>query len=570
METTQESDGNQNHPEGELVQQIVEEVHPAADPWAINREMFRRFFGFTGGSIFYCISAVLVAYGVAKVLAPVLSGTDTIGAALPCIGTLWVYELALLGVLVLIVSRKVVDDAISVVIIMALYLVASSIAAGSVADRSIGGAVLLAFAGVILGAGKLCAMRRYVHIPFGWLSIVGLVGLVAANYFGPILMAQSMAADPANESGRRGVWFLIWLGMLIAVGLVVTEAARSKAGVFSTKNKNTALLQSSVMPYALALVLLAASGVHQYAMAYMFALDKPLGDFLPATAMGTLLMLEILRRLDLRFGILHIAVACVPLAVFAYAIGNKSIYASGSLGLDIIAYPPVFCALTGAGLTVLSVRHRWPGLLIVVCGCLLGVILTAGFSPGEPHQLNTFACGGIVVAGLLVYGLVTFKQHFCLIAVAIMTFGLAMSDGFMDRTESWQLTQMGAVAGVAGLGVVLLYIVFGSRLHTAARIAGALCMAAFVFDYLPDALQARYVVMLIAGGLLATGIWLRARDWAVILILAAPLCIRLYLLAKHITHWRLVILGFVVLAAGTILSLKKSKTIPQTEQIEGP
>ncbi len=54
------------------------------------------------------------------------------------------------------------------------------------------------------------------------------------------------------------------------------------------------------------------------------------------------------------------------------------------------------------------------------------------------------------------------------------------------------------------------------------------------------------------------------------LILAAPVCIRLYLLAKHITHWRLVILGFVVLAAGTVLSLKKSKTIPQTEQIQGP
>ncbi len=570
METTQGSDSNQNHPEGELVQQIVEEVHPAADPWAINREMFRRFFGFTGGSIFYCISAVLVAYGVAKVLAPVLSDTDTIGAALPCIGTLWIYELALLGVLVLIVSRKVVDDAISVVIIMALYLVASSIAAGSVADRNIGGAVLLAFAGVFLGAGKLYAMRRYVRIPFGWLSIVGLVGLVAANYFGPILMAQSMAADPANESGRRGVWFLIWLGMLIAVGLVVTEAARSKARGFSTKNKNTALLQSSVMPYALALVLLAASGVHQYAMAYMFALDKPLGDFLPATAVGALLMLEILRRLDLRFGILHIAVACVPLAVLAYAIGNKSICASGAMGFDIIAYPPVFCALTGAGLTVLSVRHRWPGLLIAVGGCLLGVILTAGFSPGEPHQLNTIACGGIVAAGLMVYGLVSFKQHFCLIAVAIMTFGLAMSDGFMDRASGWQLTEMGAVAGVAGLGVVLLYIVFGSQLHTAARIVGALCLAGFILDYLPGELDVQYAVVLIVGGLLATGIWFRARDWLVILILAAPVCIRLYLLAKHITHWRLVILGFVVLAAGTILSLKKSKTIPQTEQIEGP
>lgn len=55
-------------------------------------------------------------------MGPILSKGGALRESLPCIFTLHVYELALLGVLVLIVTRKVVDDAISVAILTALFL----------------------------------------------------------------------------------------------------------------------------------------------------------------------------------------------------------------------------------------------------------------------------------------------------------------------------------------------------------------------------------------------------------------------------------------------------------------
>jgi len=61
---------------------------PAPKKYPTDLDLLRDFFNLTGGSIFYCISAVLVAYGVVKLLGPVLSDTETILAAIPCVGTL--------------------------------------------------------------------------------------------------------------------------------------------------------------------------------------------------------------------------------------------------------------------------------------------------------------------------------------------------------------------------------------------------------------------------------------------------------------------------------------------------
>lgn len=570
METTGDSGRVGSHQGGELDHAIGSGAVLVANPWVVNRAMFRRFFSFTGGSIFYCVSAVLVAYGVAKVLGPVLSDTDTIGAALPCVGTLWAYEIALLGVLVLIVWRKVVDDAVSVAVIIAIYMVASSVAAGSVAERNLSGAIMLAVAGTLLGGVKLYTMRQFVRIPFGMLSMAGLLLLLVVNYFGPIGMSRLMVGDAAEEAVRRSRWFLIQLGMLAGIGMVVVEAFKVKAMANVGQGEKAAFLQSPVMVYILSLVLLAASGVHQSAIGYMYALDRAVGDFVPMVAVGTFLVLEIVRRFELRYGFLYAGIACVPLAVMGYAIYDKSVYSTGEVGFDIIAYPPVLFGLVGAGLAVVAVRHRWRGLWYVISGCAFGVILTVGYSPERPWDLNTFACGGVVAGSMMLYGIVTMKQHFCIAAVGLMTLGVAISDSIMSRAVGWQLTEMGVVLGVAGIGFTVLYVIFGEKLHAVARIAGLVCLGAFIYDFLGNELNGRYAVVVAGGGLPAAVLWLRTRDWLGLLIPAAALAGRIYMLAKNMAYWRFVILGFIVLAVGAFVSLKKPKpkVIPQTEQID--
>lgn len=535
----------------------VADAYRLMTPQGIDIEAFRQFFRVAGGSVSYCISAVLVAYGIVKLLGPVLAGTDSIGAALPCLVTLAVYELALLGVLVLIVSRKVVDDAISVALLLGLYMIATSMALGSVVERDPRWALLPALIGTLLGAAKFWAMRRFVKIPFGVLSLLGLSGLLAANYFGPILMAQSVKADPADEMSRRGLWFVVWVVMLGLVGLVWIEGLRSKPRSTSAAKK-VPFLQSAVMVYILALLLLVAASVHQYATAYMFVVPRRLGEFLGPVALGTLLVLEILRCMDSRCGPLHLAVSCVPLATMGAAIYEKSVLASGTFTFDIIVWPPMYCALMGVGLTAVSLRHRWRPLVYVVLAYILGTLLTAGYSPEHPWELNTLTCGSAFVAGLLIYGFATRRPHVCLLAVAIAAFGLANSETFINRAAGWQLTPFGAVAGVIGAGCVGVTLWFPNDVRSAVRLFGLVCLASFIFDVLPNTLHWRYAIVLPTTAGITLLLWLRMRDWLGLTMLVLPLGVRAYMLARQIVYWRLVILGFLVLAIGTVISLTKS------------
>jgi hypothetical protein len=98
---------------------------------ARNQDAIRRFLSLTGGSIFYCLSALSIVYGITQIIGPPLAESSNIGDILPCVGVLNVYELALLAVLILVVVwRNVTDDAISLVVLIALFLVASGGIAG--------------------------------------------------------------------------------------------------------------------------------------------------------------------------------------------------------------------------------------------------------------------------------------------------------------------------------------------------------------------------------------------------------------------------------------------------------
>ncbi len=183
-------------------QKIIRPV-PATVTFLDDLERYKRFFALSGGSFFYCLSAVFIAYGIVSLMGPILSKGEAFRESLPCIFTLHAYELALLGVLILIVSRKVVDDAISVLVIIALFLVGTSIALGSVADTGISESVWLGLAGVAIAFGKFYVMRRFAGIVFRVLSVLGLGLVIACNYLGPVFLARSIALEPSDTSARR-------------------------------------------------------------------------------------------------------------------------------------------------------------------------------------------------------------------------------------------------------------------------------------------------------------------------------------------------------------------------------
>jgi len=529
-----------------------------------DKRQMRAFFDFTGGSILYCFSAICVAYGIVNVMGPMLAKGEALKNAMPCIFTLHAYELALLGVLILIVAKKVVDDAISIVILLALFLVGSSIALGSVADTGITASVWLGILGVALAFAKLCLMRKFTKIPFAVLSILGLLIVVACNYFGPISMAHSIAVGQYVESARREKWWLIWIIMLAGAGLVLVEAMKREPGQKESQGDKTPFLQTPVMVCIFALIVLAASGVHQYAIAYTSGLERVIGDYVPITIAGSLIVIEILRLLGKRFVIIEAGLSCLPLAVVMYAIKEKSVLSGSEFGLGLLGYPPAILALAGLAVVCWALYHRRFSMLTVGVLYGLGVILTFGFSPENPHELNFRACLGTLAAILLVYGLIIHNQYLCIASVFAVCIGLSQWAAFTELSKSYQLTPAGGITGAFGLGFAVLFIIFGNKFHKFLRVIGAISLAVFAFDYLPQDIHWRYAIVLVATPLFVAFLWYRAKDFIVASILWAPILIKLYIASRNLAYWRAVILGFLLLAAGTFASLLKRRLRNQT------
>jgi hypothetical protein len=292
-------------------------------------------------------------------------------------------------------------------------------------------------------------------------------------------------------------------------------------------------------------------------MAFTFALERVIGDFVPLAVVATLFALEILRLSGRRFGVAEILVACVPLAVMGAAIQHKSILASSQFGPGLLCYPPVLLALTALLLAGVAFLHKWYRLLPVAGVYILAVILTWGFSPDQPHDLNAKVCLGILTVIVLVYGALVGNQGACLAGVSLVCVGLGSWDGLTAFVEPYGLTQLGALVGVFGLGGTIIYLFFGRQTLHAIQILGTICLAVFAYDFLPASLHWRYIVVVIVTGLLTTGLWLRAREIPPIVLLWLPSLARIYVLARSIAYWRFVILGFLALAAGTVVSLLK-------------
>ena len=531
----------------------------------LNPDTWTKFFNLTGGSLLYCLSAVFIAYGIVKVMGPILSSDKSLSSALPCILTLHIYEIALLGVLILIVFKKVVDDAVSVMIIIALFLVGTSIAMGSVADKGITPSFFVGLISIAVALGKFYSMKRFARIPFGLLSILGLGLLMACNYLGPVLMARSISINPSQELERRGLWMFLWVMMLGAAGIVLIEAMRRKYQ--RAEQNDRAFLQSPAMVYVFALILLMASGVHQYSMAYMFALERVLGDFVPVIAVASLLLLEILRHLDKRFGFTEICILCAPLAAMLLAINEKSVLASSQLGFGLICYPPVFFALFGLATAAVAFYHRrWYQLLFAVFAYGLGVILTIGFSTEYPYDLNTHACIGALVITLLVCGIVLRNQFSYIAGIVLLCIALPQLDSFSVFVNKFNLTEAGSLGGICGLGCMAFYLIFDKRMHKFFQIAGAFCLAGFVYDYLPQSPHYSYMIAIFVTATLLALLWFRRKDILLMAILSLPFLIKLYIMAKRLANWRFVILGFLLLATGTVASLLKRPKNNQLDQ----
>jgi len=522
------------------------------DNLAKNQDAIRRFLSLTGGSILYCLSALSIVYGITQIIGPPLAKSSVLGDILPCVGVLNVYELALLAVLMLVVVwRNVTDDAISLIVLIALFLVASGMTLGVVAPSGLNVCLAVGFACFFMGLAKLYVLRRYIGLHIGALSGLGLTLILAWNFLGPSLMARPLMARTATDELRRNGWLLGWLVMLLGAVLIFVEAARSKGSPSQARQERKPFIRLRPMALIFALVLLAAGGFGQYGFAYMFAVDYVDGDFIPLAAAMSLLLIELARSLPKQYADAEVLLSCVPLALAVLAVPYGLTTVPGAAGMDIICYPPVTLALTGLALLWTGCRHSRKSLSVAAIAYALGALLT--LTRGD--ELNVRLFGGGLVATFLVFGAIRRNPALCFAAVLTLTIGLASTGEFARFAKAHNLTVAGAAAGTAAIGIIAIALIFGRSTPRLIVLCGAVGVAIAVFDYLPRNLQWVDAIAFATIVLLFAALAVRTRDVAAAMVLWIPAFPRAYLFVTNMSSWSFVLLSFLLLFLGATMSL---------------
>lgn len=182
-----------------------------------------------GASILYCLSAMFILIGVWKLIGPVMAQSEQIRELLKCVSVLNVYELALLGVLVLVTKwRNVTDDAVSLTVLIGLFLVASGVAIDTIAVT--GPIVAAVFGSVcfVLGIAKLAVMRKYVGIRLYGTLFAGLAVLLLWNFLISPIMAAVQEYKTADAELLRQVWQAGWILMLAGFVPVIVHALKGQ------------------------------------------------------------------------------------------------------------------------------------------------------------------------------------------------------------------------------------------------------------------------------------------------------------------------------------------------------
>lgn len=177
--------------------------------WAQLHEHVHRL----GGSLLYSLSALSLICGLAKIIGPVLASEEALSRTLPCIAALNAYELLLLGVLLrIILWHNALRDAVTLVALVAVFLVASGITLATVANDAPATMLGVAILCLLLAAGKIFAMRHWLPLNMGYTILAGWLILLAWTFLAPALMAH---AAQVRSAYAFQIWNAGWLVIIL-------------------------------------------------------------------------------------------------------------------------------------------------------------------------------------------------------------------------------------------------------------------------------------------------------------------------------------------------------------------
>ncbi len=360
---------------------ISKENESSSHPW------WKTFFGFNT-SLLYCLSACSIIYGLADIITPILAKKgDVLFEKLACLGVLSIYELALFGIILLLVlKRKVFDDAICLMILIALFIVGSALTANSLAIDYPQLSLIIGVILSIITMWKLYVLKTKLKVNINSHLSIAISLMVIWNFLISPILALAITNVDEGSNLIRIIWKLNWVIIITSCVFFLKYLQSLKIGQLHKESIKKVFFKTSGMGWIFSLILFIACIAHQYILTYAFVIDYSLGDFLLIAICSTFLLLELLRVYAVMNKVFIKILAYLPLVL---CLGIIILQKYTIVALYSLLYPPTLIAISGLFLLYLSTKNGgWYRLKYQGIIYFFGFLLTVGVSP-ETISLNS-------------------------------------------------------------------------------------------------------------------------------------------------------------------------------------
>ena len=230
------------------------------------------------GSVFFLLSGALILMGLTKVLVPIFDVDGQLEQKMLCVGAINFYEIMLLVVLLFLVWRRVLDDAVALVLLLGIFIVASTVTLNVVAANLPQTVLFLGAAGGILFGVKLYLMLSRVLGPMSKITILALAMLMLCNLFLPGIMGHKQHHGGTNMQ-MHIFWFMGWHGILLGLTLL-TYAMSVDVLNLRKRHPGIPILERHKFTWLFVALIAIATVGHQWAMQWAFFLKGNLADLL--------------------------------------------------------------------------------------------------------------------------------------------------------------------------------------------------------------------------------------------------------------------------------------------------
>ncbi len=529
-------------------------------------DLFMKYVIGSGANIVYCLSVIAIIYGISGIFEPIWEKRDTFFDKFMCTSAMGLYEIALFAVISLLVfMRKSIDDAVSLMIYVAMFIVGTGIGVDSISNDGKEYSLLAALAFMLLSGAKIFLMAKKLSFDFSRYLVAGTLIVLVWNFFMSPVMAFIISDDPAIKLILRNVWLCGWVVLLAGGVAMFAGALLTPTGESLAKDKDKQFLFTRGMAWLFSIALFLGAVVHQTTVAYVFEFKYAAGDFAPVVILFALLQIELLRNYGKKPGVTEALVSLVPFSAIGLLVLNGKFLAGSLIGPAFFWHPAVLFLIAGASLAYVFWKNGNYNFIYLALPYVLGAILTAGISVHVPADLNWKLFGGLFTAAVLFCGIYFRSIILCVLGSSLLVIGTGVWNTSYEALTGIGFSFPSTCFLLWGVAMIIISMFFNDRFP--AIVAFAAATVAMIASF-AAASSTAYVLISSAVFLVITIVYLiRCGVVPVAVLLGIPVLHGVFLILKDFSYWDYVILSFVLLGVGAAISVlsrpRKERPAPE-------